>query len=72
MTSCLMIASDWLDDVSWAEQKVYVELTQGQVKDSPEYNPIAPVDRSYERIMYNYCGIPPYWREKIEEEHLAK
>ena len=68
----VLIASDWLEDVSWPDQKVYVDLKRSQVKDSPEYNPSAPVDRSYERIVYNYYGIPPYWRKKIEEEVVSK
>jgi hypothetical protein len=67
----VLIASDWLDDVSWSHRKVFVALNRGQVKDSPEYDPGEPVDRNYERIVYNYYGIPPYWRKKIDEEQVS-
>jgi len=68
----VLIASDRLDDVSWSHLKVSVVLNQKQVKDSPEYNPSVPVDRSYERIVYNFYGIPPYWRKKMEEGTAPK
>ena len=68
----VLIASDWLYNVSWPDQKVYVDLKRSQVKDSPEYDPSAPVDRGYESLVYNYYGIPPYWQKKIEEEVVSK
>jgi hypothetical protein len=64
----VLIASDWLDDVSWPDQKVFVELKRKQVKESPEYNPSGTVDRRYESLVYNYYGFPPYWDKSIEEK----
>ena len=68
----VLISPISLESPDWQGKRFPVKLTREQVKDSPEYNPIAPVDRSYERIVYNYYGIPPYWHKKIEEELASK
>jgi hypothetical protein len=68
----VLIASDWLDSVSWSHRTVSVVLNREQIKDSPEYNPSVAVERSYERLVYNYYGIPPYWHKKIEEDMASK
>jgi hypothetical protein len=39
---------------------------------SGEIDSGTPVDRSYERIVYNFYGKPPYWHEKIEEDVASK
>ena len=68
----VLIASDWLDDVSWPDRKVFVDLKQHQIENSPEYDPGAAVERRYEEALYSHYAIPPYWRKKIEEEPLTK
>jgi hypothetical protein len=68
----VLIASDWLDDVSWPDRKVAVDLKQEQIKDSPKYHPNAPVVRSYEENLHAHYAIPPYWRKKVESEQLLE
>ena len=68
----VLIASDWIDDVSWPDRKVYVSLKQRQIEESPEHDPGAPVARSYEESLYAYYAIPPYWRRKVDKERLAE
>lgn len=57
----VLIAPDWIDQVSWPESKVFVHVTRGQVKQSPEYNPGPSIQRDYEANLYGYYGIPGYW-----------
>lgn len=57
----VLISPDWIDSISWPESKVFVKVTREQVKQSPEYDPSAPLDRTYESTLYGYYGFPGYW-----------
>ncbi len=64
----VLIAADWFENISWANRIVSVKLRQDQIKDSPPYKPGEPVDRGYERSVYNFYGLPPYWRPKMDND----
>jgi hypothetical protein len=51
----------WADQVNWVERKVFVDMTREMVKNSPEFDPSAPVNREYEVRLYDFCGRPKYW-----------
>jgi uncharacterized protein YrrD len=59
----VVMSTDWVEDVSWAERTIYVRVTQDQVKESPAYNP--PDDetaaRVYEQELHDYYGFRGYW-----------
>jgi hypothetical protein len=57
----VLVSPAWIGDIKWAERSVRLDLTQQQVKDSPEYDPSAPVNRQYEKRLYDYYGRPRYW-----------
>ncbi|HEV7368218.1 PRC-barrel domain-containing protein [Arenibaculum sp.] len=57
----VLVASDWIRSVSWSEQKIHVGLTREQVKNSPEYDEVAGVNRAYEEQLYAHYGERPYW-----------
>jgi sporulation protein YlmC with PRC-barrel domain len=57
----VVLAPDWVDAVDWNESKVHVSLTKEGVKNSPEFDPEAPVNRQYEETLYDYYGRPKYW-----------
>jgi len=59
----VLIARNWIEDVSWTDRKVYVNLTRDKIKESPPYDPATLVDRQYEEKLYEYFGRLPYWRE---------
>jgi hypothetical protein len=59
----VLIAPAWVDRVSWLEQDVYVDLAQEAVRNSPEFDPSAPVNRACELRLYDYYGRPKYWTE---------
>lgn len=52
---------DWIKDISWQSSNVVVEMTKGQIKDSPEFDPKEAVNRGYEERLYDYYGRPRYW-----------
>ena len=45
----VLVAPRWIEDVSWPEAKVSVDLTRQAVKDSPPYESMAQVDRQFEQ-----------------------
>ncbi|MCO8123999.1 PRC-barrel domain-containing protein [Stieleria sp. TO1_6] len=57
----VLVAPAWIESVSWADQAVTVEVTCQQIKDSPDYDPLAPVNRGYEEHIYDFYGKERYW-----------
>jgi hypothetical protein len=57
----VLIAPQWVTDISWGEAQVYVDMTRDQIKNSPEFDPAAPVNRAYEERLFDYYGRPKYW-----------
>lgn len=58
----VIVAPSWIEKVDWASEKAFVDLTRQEVKDSPEYDPSAPINREYEVTLYDYYGRPKYWK----------
>jgi hypothetical protein len=57
----VLVSPQWATSVSWAERKVHMSLARQQIKDSPEWNGVAAVNRKYEAQMYDHYGRPVYW-----------
>jgi sporulation protein YlmC with PRC-barrel domain len=53
---------DWIEKIDWAAGKAAIDLTKDQIKDSPEFDPSAPVNREYEEHLYDYYGRQRYWK----------
>jgi sporulation protein YlmC with PRC-barrel domain len=56
----VLVAPTWIDSVDWGKNKVIVDLTRKQVKNSPEYDRSAPVNREYETRLYDSYGRSKY------------
>ncbi|MGD2108535.1 MAG: PRC-barrel domain-containing protein [Phycisphaerae bacterium] len=54
----VLIPRERVTEVSWAESKVHVDVPREAVKNIPEYDPSAPVNREYEMQLYDYHGRP--------------
>ena len=57
----VLVATEWITEVNWGESKVYVNLSQEAIKNSPEFDPSEPINRVYEEQLYDYYGRPKYW-----------
>ena len=57
----VLVAPHWVSRISWSEKKVFVDLSRQAIKDSPAWNPTAPINREYEARLYDYYGRPVYW-----------
>ena len=57
----VLVDPKWATSVSFADRKVHLGLTREAIKNSPEWDPSAPVNRAYETRLYDYYGRPAYW-----------
>lgn len=53
----VVVAPQWIKDVSWADSRVYVDLSRERIKNAPEYDPNR-MDREYEEKLYEYYRSP--------------
>lgn len=58
----VLISTDWIDDITWRDSKVYVGLVQERIKNSPEYDPSLPLGREYESSLHDHYDRTEYWR----------
>lgn len=57
----VLVAPQWAHRVSWPTRNVYVDMTREAIKNSPEWDGAAGVNRQYEQRLYDYYGRPVYW-----------
>jgi hypothetical protein len=57
----VLISPQWIEQISWIDSKVRVDLLADQIKGSPKYDPSAPVNQEYETRLYDYYGRPKCW-----------
>ncbi len=54
----VLIPPSWSVKVDWATRVVAIDLTQDQIKRSPEYDPAAPINQEYEKQFFDFYGRP--------------
>jgi hypothetical protein len=57
----VLVSPTWITSLSWSDRKVIVDLSREVIKESPKFDPSAPVNREYEERLYDYYGRPRYW-----------
>lgn len=57
----VLVSPQWIEAISWGENRVRVDLTRDQVRDAPEYAPERDLDRDYEMRLFNHYARVPYW-----------
>jgi len=57
----VLLSPEWIDQVSWIDQKLSVALSTDAITDAPEYIMSRPLTREYENKLYAHYGHPPYW-----------
>jgi uncharacterized protein YrrD len=67
----VLIGCDWIEEVSWTDARVVVGHSREEIRNCPEYDPSAPVNREYEEVLHDYYGRPRYW-EPREPAHPGK
>ena len=57
----VLVATQWIDRISWSDKMVYTKLTRAQIKNSPEYVPADPITRDYEKRLHDAFDRRGYW-----------
>ncbi|MCI0442733.1 PRC-barrel domain containing protein [bacterium] len=57
----VLLSRDWIQKISWEDQKLYLDLDREFVKNSPEFIPENAVNREFETRLYDYYDRPKYW-----------
>lgn len=60
----VLVSPEWIERIDWNESKVHVDLTRDGIRNGPEYDPSAPIEREYESRLYDYYGRPRYWSDR--------
>jgi hypothetical protein len=57
----VLVSPQWLNNISWPDSKVYVDLTRETIKNGPEWSESMTITREYENRLYDYYDRSPYW-----------
>lgn len=57
----VIVSTEWVEGIDRPGRTVALSLSREQIKNSPPYDPNAPVNRQYEVHLYDYYGRPKYW-----------
>jgi hypothetical protein len=57
----VLISPRWISEISWPMREVKVGLERTAIKNSPEYDPMATIDRAYEEQLHRHYNYPRYW-----------
>jgi hypothetical protein len=65
----VLIAAQWIADVSWDDRTVTVSLTKDAVKNSPPYHARNQLDRDEEIRLHRHYRRPGYWASEVKLEN---
>jgi len=65
----VLVPPQWIDNVSWPDSKVYVDLSRESIKSGPDYIESMPITREFEKRLYDHCGRSTYWVPESEKSH---
>jgi uncharacterized protein YrrD len=54
----VLMAPDWIDEMSWVDGRAHVHATRAAVKESPPYDPTVPLTGDYEADLHSHYGRP--------------
>ncbi len=54
----VLVSPEWVETVQWAQRRVAIAMTVDQIRNSPKYDPAAPINRDYEARLYDFHGRP--------------
>src|ERR1039457_170517 len=61
----VLVSPQWIDNVSWGERKVFVNLSRQTIKESPEYSEEFLLTREYETALYKHYDRKGYWIDEV-------
>ncbi len=52
----VLVATDWIQEVSWFDNQVSVDLDRGSIATAPVYDPNAPITAEDEALLHQHYG----------------
>jgi sporulation protein YlmC with PRC-barrel domain len=65
----VLIAPKWIENVSWPDHTVVVNLTRQAVKDAPPYDSAVTLDREKEIDLHKHYERAGYWADEVKLEN---
>ncbi len=57
----VLIATDWIDRISWEDSKVFLDVTRDKIREAPEFTHDTLITRDYEDIIHRHYNRAGYW-----------
>lgn len=64
----VLIAPEWIDEVSWTDQTVSIDLNRQAIRAAPAYDSSVQLSRRLERNLYHHYNRSGYWPEDARDE----
>ena len=61
----VLISPQWIENISWADSKVFVKLSKDAIKQAPELTDESLLNRDYETRLHNYYDREGYWVDEL-------
>jgi sporulation protein YlmC with PRC-barrel domain len=70
----VLVSPHWIKQIDWSEEKVYVNLSQESIKNSPEFDSTQQIGKDYESELLNYYGevFKPKKKELVKKKLNSK
>jgi hypothetical protein len=65
----VLIAPQWIQEMSWPDATIAVNLTRQAVKDAPRYDSSTPLNRDQEMRLHQHHGRAGYWADEVRLEN---
>jgi uncharacterized protein YrrD len=62
----VLLAPQWIEEVSWERSRVIVPLTTDAIRNAPEYDGVDCLTRDYEERLYRHYRREGYWAARPE------
>lgn len=64
----VVLAPEWIDEISWSASTLSVDTTRQAVQDAPPYDSVAEVNRRLEIVIYRHYDRMGYWMSDVDPE----
>jgi uncharacterized protein YrrD len=61
----VLVSPQWIERVSWGENKVFINLSRETIKQSPEYTDESLLTRDYEIGLHGHYNRKGYWIDEL-------
>ncbi len=61
----VLVSPRWIENISWSQSKVVVNLSRETIKQSPEYTEESPLTRDYETRLHRHYDRQAYWVDEV-------